>query len=251
MTEVFEKWGFGMAPPKPPTQRDRARAVTEVVELLGRTQLPAQLEGHLDHLSTVKGLFNRVAREDQWDWFTVMGQLGYPSRRLAKAVGDGLSSMRTSIKSADEAGFLSAKELLLRLGVGLSLQLFLGQRELIRPADAGWIYVLSSRELPDLLKVGMTTRSVEERVREINSATGVAIPFGVRRCWCVRDPAAAEKIAHERLSPWRLRGDREFFRADFPTAASQLSAALVEAGLEIPTFAIAMDSGRNVSVAEF
>lgn len=240
-----------MAPPKPQTQKDRVTAGTKVLELLGRTQLPAQREGHLDHLSTIKGLFNRVARQDQWDWFTVMGQLGYPSPRLAKAIADGLASMRASIRAADEAGFLSAREQLLSLRAGLTLQLFLGQRELVRPVGAGWIYVLSSRELPDLLKVGMTTRSVEERAREINAATGVAVPFGVRRCWCVSDPAAAEKVAHERLSSWRVRGDREFFRADFFRAATEVHAALSEAALEIQTFAIAAETGQGVPVATF
>jgi len=64
--------------------------------------------------------------------------------------------------------------------------------------------VLSTREQPDFLKIGMTTRTVEERVREINTATGVLIPFGVRRCWRVMDPSRSEKLIHSALQHTEL-----------------------------------------------
>jgi Meiotically up-regulated gene 113 len=86
-----------------------------------------------------------------------------------------------------------------------------------------------------VLKVGMTTRTVEERFQEINRATGVAIPFGVRRCWRVFDPIKAERLVYETLDEFRVRNDREFFKTPFPVAAKLLDTAKTESGLEIRT----------------
>jgi hypothetical protein len=81
----------------------------------------------------------------------------------------------------------------------------------------------------------MTTRTVQDRVREINAATGVAIPYGVRRCWRVSDPRQSEKIVHEALDRERVRTDREFFRIDFFEAERRIQEALNKAGLELRT----------------
>jgi hypothetical protein len=117
----------------------------------------------------------------------------------------------------------------------LCLSAFLGEAKVIDEIGAGWIYILSSREFPDLLKIGMTTRTVEQRANEINAATGVAVPFGVRRCWRVTNPAIAEKAVHRALEPCRLRNDREFFKTDFKIAAKIAHAAISSTGLEIWT----------------
>jgi hypothetical protein len=73
--EIAEKWGFGMAPPKPATQRERSLACSSTLNLLNRSEQPKASEEVLAHLSIAKGLFNRIVREDQWDWFTVSAQL--------------------------------------------------------------------------------------------------------------------------------------------------------------------------------
>jgi hypothetical protein len=87
----------------------------------------------------------------------------------------------------------------------------------------------------DLLKIGMTRRTVEDRVREINAATGVAIPFGVRCCWRVKEPSAAERLIHAALADYRVRSDREFFRLDFHEAKRRIQAALQDTDLELRT----------------
>ncbi|WP_413789078.1 GIY-YIG nuclease family protein [Bacillus kandeliae] len=45
--------------------------------------------------------------------------------------------------------------------------------------------MLSRREEPNVLKIGMTNRSIEKRIKEINSATGVLFPFSVKRVFKV------------------------------------------------------------------
>jgi hypothetical protein len=233
--EVAEKWGFGMAPPKPETQMERNLACKTVLALLGPDIQAVPNEVALNHLSVVKGLFNRVVREDQWDWFTVSGQLGYPSRGLARVIAYELSNLRSAIRDQDALACATARSTLLRLPVRRCLSVFLRSAQITDEPGAGWIYILSTREIRDLLKIGMTTRTVELRVNEINTATGVAIPFGVRRCWRVSNPSRAEKVVHAALATYRLRTDREFFRADFKIAAQIAEEAIIEAALEIRT----------------
>jgi hypothetical protein len=100
---VTEKWGFGMAPPKPATQRERTAACRRVMMLLNAPEMPEANEQILEQLSVVKGMFNRIAREDQWDWFTVSGQFGYPSNFLSKAIAEQISDLRSAIRDGDAA----------------------------------------------------------------------------------------------------------------------------------------------------
>ena len=232
---VTEKWGFGMAPPKPATQRERTAACRHVMMLLSASETPKANEQILEQLSIVKGMFNRIAREDQWDWFTVSGQFGYPSRFLSKAIAEQISGFRSAIRDGDDQAGTAALTSLLRLPTRQCISVFLGLKRITDEVNAGWIYILSTRELRDLLKIGVTTRTVETRAHEINGATGVAIPFGVRRCWRVLEPKKAEKLVHEALAGYRLRDDREFFRMEFTLAAELTQGAIRGAGLEIRT----------------
>ena len=232
---VAEKWGFGMAPPKAATQRERTAACRQVMALLNTSGVPKLDEQLLDQLSVVKGLFNRIAREDQWDWFTVSGQFGYPSRSLSIAIAEQLADLRSAIRNDDETTRIVALKNLMRLPISQCLSVFLGLTRIMDEANAGWVYILSTRELRDLLKIGLTTRTVEMRANEINGAAGVAIPFGVRRCWRVLEPKRAEKLVHEALLSYRLRNDREFFRMEFTLAAQLTHKTIRDAGLEVRT----------------
>ncbi len=230
--EIHQKWGFGMAPPKPEAKALRKRAAEHLMAFL---DADIRYDDLPDALSEVKGLFSRVARQDQWDWFSTSRALGYPSARMASVVGETLGAARRALVR-DDAELLRQQWLLLRrLPCRNCVRVFLGTAYIADEEGAGWIYLLSTREMPDLLKIGMTTRSVEERLREINGATGVAFPFGVRRCWRTRDPAYTEQLVHEALAEHRLRADREFFRASFREAAEIIDDVLGRTQLELRT----------------
>ena len=49
-----------------------------------------------------------------------------------------------------------------------------------------YLYILSRKEEPNILKIGMTTRNVQKRVNEINSATGVLYPYSARKVYKVK-----------------------------------------------------------------
>lgn len=232
-----------MAPVKPETKEDRDTACEGILRLLASGQIPPPhlRDEIMSEASQVKGLFMRVVRKDQWDWFTVTGQLGYPSHRISKVIADEMGILRAAIKRRDATAFGNARVNLLRLPTRKCLKIHLGRARLAEKAGAGWIYVLSHRDMPEFLKVGMTTRSVEERAREINSATGVAIPFGVRRCWRVLDASKAEKLAHTALKEFRVREDREFFQVSFPTASKLVGDIIQKNRLEIRTLDVLDD----------
>lgn len=74
----------------------------------------------------------------------------------------------------------------------------------------GFIYILINPSLKNLLKIGMTTRSPEERAKEL-STTGVPTPFFVAFSEEVSDCQTIEKEIHLQLGNFRYIKNREFF----------------------------------------
>ncbi len=83
----------------------------------------------------------------------------------------------------------------------------------------GFVHVLSTRENPDLLKIGCTGRDPLTRAEEINSATGVMVPWDVRSAWTVADARRVEADVHALFAAYLVRKDREFFHLPFSEAA--------------------------------
>jgi hypothetical protein len=75
---------------------------------------------------------------------------------------------------------------------------------------SGYVYVLLNPAFPRMVKIGLTTRTVDVRVRELRS-TGVPIPFVVLWQEHVADVEAVEKSLHDRFAGFRVEDDREFF----------------------------------------
>lgn len=76
--------------------------------------------------------------------------------------------------------------------------------------------------MPNLVKIGKTTKSAQERARELSSSTGVATPFHVAYELPVSDCDAAERLLHQRLASRRISSDREFFAIDLREAIERL-----------------------------
>jgi Meiotically up-regulated gene 113 len=79
---------------------------------------------------------------------------------------------------------------------------------------AGFIYILRPRVLVDdqeVIKIGITTRTVAQRVRELT--TGSMVPFEVVYSLYVENARSLEKQLHFRYRSRRLiGGGQEFFR---------------------------------------
>ena len=207
-----------MAPISPRMRARYDRAVQSLLNVVDGRVDPSDVDPN--DISELKGMFNRCIRQDQWDWFSVYSEFGRPPiSSLSKRVRE-LDDLRRSIvqrdtdSSAAVAGTLNnagiLKPILTRYGSA-------GKQD--EPdGDSEWLYILSTREHPNYLKIGMTLRNVENRVKEINSATGVLFPYSARAVFPVTDAKLAERKVFERLRTYRIRNDREFFEIPFREA---------------------------------
>lgn len=76
----------------------------------------------------------------------------------------------------------------------------------------GYVYVLSNPVMPGLVKIGRSTRHPSDRVRELNSASGVALPFKLEASIRTKYPNWTERLLHQALDRHRLNQKREFFQ---------------------------------------
>lgn len=77
----------------------------------------------------------------------------------------------------------------------------------------GYVYVLTNRAFPKLLKIGRTTRTPEIRAQELSKQTGVPYPYEVYYNKWFADHKAAERYVHKAFAEKRVRG-KEFFKVD-------------------------------------
>lgn len=199
-----------------------------------------------DLVSEVKGMLNRCLRKDQWDWFSVFTQLGEPARRDMQRLVPLLSAFRRSVVCGDSPAIAKLKSDLQCAGLPVYLRHFQNGGPAREAGGlSGWIYILSTREQPSILKIGMTRRSVLQRVKEINRATGVLIPFSARAVFRVPDAAAAEREVFSLLSEYRIRVDREFFELDFAVAVRLTEEFLSASGYDSASRSSSARPGRQ------
>ena len=75
----------------------------------------------------------------------------------------------------------------------------------------GFVYILSNETMPGLVKIGFSTRPMEERLKELNSQTGVPYPFTIEAYFGSEKPEDDEKIIHKELEKFRIER-KEFFK---------------------------------------
>src|SRR4051812_26836417 len=73
------------------------------------------------------------------------------------------------------------------------------------------VYVLTNEAMPGLVKIGLTTDSVEARLTTLSSATGVPLPFECYFAAEVGDSVRVERILHQLFAESRINPRREFF----------------------------------------
>jgi hypothetical protein len=80
----------------------------------------------------------------------------------------------------------------------------------------GYIYCFATPSMPGIVKIGMTTRSPEERLKEANSSNTwkPPTPYHIVTSKKLINPQFAESIIHKALSAngERIVGNREFFK---------------------------------------
>jgi len=93
----------------------------------------------------------------------------------------------------------------------------------------GYVYVLFNPSFLDLVKIGRTARSSEERAAEISRGTGVPTPYVVAYEAYAGDCDSLEAAVHAKLANYRIAKDREFFRIPLKEAITIVQQAAVAA----------------------
>jgi len=86
---------------------------------------------------------------------------------------------------------------------------------------SGCVYILSNPSIPNLLKIGYTSKTARERAKEIDS-TGVPTPFHVEYEAFVSNPKKTERKVHEILRSKRPNDNREFFECQLDEAITAI-----------------------------
>ena len=80
----------------------------------------------------------------------------------------------------------------------------------------GLIYIVSnSEQKKNLFKIGKTSRTIESRIKELNSATGTLGKFKAHATFLVADIDEVEIYIHNKLSKIRYQKNREFFESNY------------------------------------
>ena len=217
---MVTKWGFGMAPFKKEQLAQYKIAFTEISNFIENQTVTIDL---LNQISLIKGFFNRICKQNQWDWFIAYAYIDFPPLYYVRNIVSCLSELRKSLLDSN----VDKQDLIIKNLLNYN---FLKYKNNFLTYDFNkedeYIYILSRREENDLLKIGRTSRNIIKRVNEINSATGIAYPYSARMAYKVTNSYIAEKSIHTILQQFRLRNDREFFKLSFKDACKLIEDCL-------------------------
>jgi hypothetical protein len=88
--------------------------------------------------------------------------------------------------------------------------------------EEGIVYILTNPAMPELVKIGMTTRAeVMQRMSELYT-TGVPVPFQCSFAGKVEDVKKTERAFHKAFAPYRINASREFFKIEDSQAIALL-----------------------------
>ena len=110
----------------------------------------------------------------------------------------------------------------------------------------GIIYVMTNPAMPNLTKIGKTTRDVAKRAKELSNHAGVPVPFGIEYACEVKDSDSVEGHLHEAFGDHRVNPRKEFFRI----SPARVIAALKMVAIKdvTPTGDIAEDTAEQESL---
>jgi len=109
----------------------------------------------------------------------------------------------------------------------------------------GWVYVITNKAMPDLVKVGYSTKDPVLRAKELDG-TGVPHAFEVVYDALVSDPREVEQRAHKVLA--EFREGKEWFRCSIEVSvraikesADKIHQETANVDLEAPQVPIGLD----------
>lgn len=90
------------------------------------------------------------------------------------------------------------------------------------------IYILINEAMPGYVKIGKTSTSFEQRIKELSASTSIPLPFTCFYACTVKDSAFVEHQLHDAFDNNRVNPRREFFKIDPERVVSALKLAEIE-----------------------
>lgn len=90
------------------------------------------------------------------------------------------------------------------------------------------IYILINEAMPGYVKIGRTSTTLEQRVRELSASTSVPLPFTCFYACTVKDALFVERQLHDAFDNSRVNPKREFFQISPERVVSALKLAEIE-----------------------
>lgn len=90
------------------------------------------------------------------------------------------------------------------------------------------IYILTNEAMPGYVKIGRTSTSLEQRIKELSSSTSVPLPFTCFYACTVKDSGFVEHQLHDAFDNIRVNPKREFFQISPERVVSALKLAEIE-----------------------
>lgn len=98
----------------------------------------------------------------------------------------------------------------------------------------GEVYVMRSAHHPkDVYKIGYTTKTADERARQLESTSGQPDQFVVVNSWAVMQPRKVESTVHHLLSRYRTNPRREFFKLKYTKIQSTIDKVIADLNASI------------------
>ena len=190
VVEIREKWGFGMAPVRTNADRKRFCSIDILLEFRSSPSLSPST-ATLEAISTAKGLFTRIWKQDTWDWFTVFDRMGRPGRKQSLAISKTLKELRAYLVNKDDEPRLESElETILakldRLRLERCLRNYNGEWQ--PRSRNGQIYILSTREHRDVLKMDILNAQFGTASKKLIPRQGCSFPTELERCGLLKMP---------------------------------------------------------------
>lgn len=90
------------------------------------------------------------------------------------------------------------------------------------------IYILINESMPGYVKIGKTSTSLEQRIRDLSSSTSIPIPFTCFYACTVANATFVEHQLHDAFDNNRVNPKREFFQIAPERVVSALKLAEIE-----------------------
>lgn len=90
------------------------------------------------------------------------------------------------------------------------------------------IYILTNEAMPGYVKIGKTSTSLEQRIRELSASTSIPLPFTCFYACTVHNATFVEHQLHDAFDDNRINPRREFFQISPERVVSALKLAEIE-----------------------